>query len=252
MQEKSRDFIGALQKGFVVIEAFGALNDRMTLSEVARKTGLTRPTARRYLLSLARLGYAESDGRHFWLTHRVLRLGYAYLSSASLPRIAHPILNRISERTREATSLSTIEGGEIIFLASSVAPRIMAASITVGLRLPAYCTAAGRVLLSSFPDEEVENRLRACPRRKLTRKTKVGISELLQEIDRARSNGYALNDEEQELGLRSIAVPLSIPKMQLRLAMSVSVHAGRMQVHELVHRIFPILRTAKRDLELIG
>jgi IclR family pca regulon transcriptional regulator len=159
MHKNDRDFVGAIGKGLAVIESFDASSQRMTLSEVARKTGLTRPTARRYLLSLTRLRYAETDGKHFWLTHRVLRLGYAFLSSAPLPKIVQPVLDQIAEITREAASLSTIDGAEIVFLASSVAPRMMAATINVGLRLPAYCTAAGRVLLAGLPDPVVENQL---------------------------------------------------------------------------------------------
>lgn len=249
MHKNDRDIVGAIGKGLAVIEAFDASSQRMTLSEVARKTGLTRPTARRYLLSLTRLGYAETDGKHFWLTHRVLRLGYAFLSSAPLPKIVQPVLDQIAETTREAASLSTIDGAEIVFLASSVAPRMMAATINVGLRLPAYCTAAGRVLLAGLPDSVVENQLKAAAPKKRTSKTKTGLRELLHEIRKVRKCGYALNDEEQEIGVRSIAVPIAVPQMKMSLAMSVSVHAGRMSVAEMIRQILPKLQTGKLALE---
>ena len=251
MHKNDRDFVGAIEKGLAVIEAFDASSQRMTLSEVARKTGLTRPTARRYLLSLTRLKYAETDGKHFWLTHRVLRLGYAFLSSVPLPRIVQPILDQIAETTREAASLSTIDGTEIIFLASSVAPRMMAATINVGLRLPAYCTAGGRVLLASLPDTVVESLLKTATPKKRTSKTKTGLRELLHEIRKVRKCGYALNDEEQELGVRSIAVPVAAPQLQMSLAMAVSVHAGRMSVAEMIRHILPKLQAGKLSLEKV-
>lgn len=251
MYKNDRDFVGALEKGLAVIEAFDASSQRMTLSEVARKAGLTRPTARRYLLSLARLGYAETDGKHFWLTHRVLRLGYAFLSSAPMPKICQPVLDQIAESTREAASLSTLDGAEIVFLASSVAPRMMAATINVGLRLPAHCTAGGRILLAGLPDAVVENQLKTVAPKKLTAKTKTGLRELLHEIRKARKCGYALNDEEQEVGVRSIAVPVTAPQLQMRLAMAVSVHAGRMSVAEMIRHILPKLLAGKLALEKV-
>lgn len=251
MSHGDRDFIGALGKGLAVIEAFDASNPRMTLSEVARRTGLTRPTARRYLLSLLRLNYAESDGKGFRLSYRVLRLGHAYLASAQLPRVVQPLLDRIAADTREAASLSALEGSEIIFLASSVAPRMMAATINVGLRLPAYSTASGRVLLAGLADKEVEARLKELARRRLTAKTRTGLDELQREVARARAAGYAISDEEQEIGLRSIAVPLALPRTQARFALTVSVHAGRLGVADLERRVLPKLRAARQRLELL-
>jgi len=246
-----RDIVGAMGKGLAVIEAFDASSQRMTLSEVARKTGLTRPSARRYLLSLTQLRYAETDGKHFRLTHRVLRLGYAFLSSSPLPKSFQPVLEQLAEATKEAASLSTIDGPEIVFLASSVAPRMMAATINVGLHLPAYCTASGRVLLARLSDAAIERLLKTTIPRKLTPKTKTGLRELLQEMRKARRNGYAINDEEQEIGVRSIAVAVAVPQLQRNFAMAVSVHAGRMSVTEMVAQILPKLHSGKLALEKV-
>lgn len=249
MERNDRDFVGAIAKCMAVIEAFDASSQRMTLSEVARKTGLTRPTARRYLLSLTRLKYAETDGKQFSLTHRVLRLGYAFLSSSPLPKSFQPVLDRLAETTREAASLSTIDGAEIIFLAGSVAPRLMAATINVGLRLPAYCTASGRVLLAGLPDSALESLLKTATLKRRTPKSKTGVRELLQEMRKVRKYGYAINDEEQEIGIRSIAVPVAVPQLQMGLAMSVSVHAGRLSVAEMIGQILPKLQAGKLALE---
>ncbi|OGA12458.1 MAG: hypothetical protein A3H32_10570 [Betaproteobacteria bacterium RIFCSPLOWO2_02_FULL_63_19] len=251
MKVNDRDFVGAMGKGLAVIEAFDASSQRMTLSEVARKTGLTRPTARRYLLSLTRLRYAETDGKHFWLTHRVLRLGHAFLSSSPLPKSIQPVLDQLAEGTKEAASLSTMDGPEIVFLASSVAPRMMAATINVGLHLPAYCTASGRILLASLSEAAIERLLRAAVSRKFTPKTRTSRQELLKEIRNARRNAYAVNDEELEIGVRSIAVAVAVPQLQKNFAMAVSVHAGRMSVTEMVARILPKLQSGKRSLEQV-
>jgi len=248
MRDNARDFIGALEKGLAVIEAFEASESRLTLSEVARKTGLSRAAARRYLLTLSRLGYAENDGKRFWLTPRVLRLGYAYLSSASLPKLAQPVLETVGERTQEVASIAILDGDEILFLARSAVRRILAAATSVGTRFPAYCTAMGRVLLASLPEAEVERHLKAIATQKLTPKTKTGYRELLEELRRARKNGYAVSDEELEIGLRTIAVPVVDSRAKVVLAMSVSLQAGRMSVAKMVREILPELRAGSQTL----
>ncbi len=160
MEINERDFVGSLEKGLGVIEAFDASNQKMTLSEVARKTGLTRAAARRYLLTLVNLNYAEHDKGLFSLAPRVLRLGYAYLSTASLPRLAQPVLEIVGGRTKEVASIAVFDGTEIVFLARSMNHRIVSATIGLGTPYPAYCTAIGRVLLASRPDAEVEHYLK--------------------------------------------------------------------------------------------
>lgn len=248
MRSRERDFVAALARGLNVIEALGASGGRLTLSDIARGAQLTRAAARRYLLTLARLGYAETDGKRFALAPGVLRLGYAYLSTASLPRLAQPVLETIGERTREVASLAMLDGTEILFLARSAQRRIVSATTSVGTRLPAYCTAMGRVLLASLPDEALEDRLRALKPRKLTPKTRVSMREIRGEIALARKRGYALSDEELELGLRSIAVLVPDARGRAQLALAVSLQASRMTPAGMVEKLLPALQTASRSL----
>lgn len=248
MRSGERDFVGALEKGLAVIEAFGPTAPRLTLSEVARRTGLTRAAARRYLLTLARLRYAEPDGRFFSLTPRVLRLGYAYLSTAPLPKIAQPVLETIGEKTQEVASISILDGNEIVFLARSAKRRIVSVTNDVGTRRPAYCTSMGRVLLASRPEAELERLLKTSRPRKHTPKTKTGYRELLREIAKVRAQGYALNDEELEIGLRAIAVPVADSRGEAALAMSVSLHSARMTAAQMIQKILPVLQSGSRTL----
>lgn len=248
MRQNERDFVAAMAKGLAVIEAFDPVTPRLALSEVARKTGITRAAARRYLLTLAKLSYAESDGKYYWLTPRVLRLGYAYLSSASLPKLAQPVLESVGERTQEVASIAVLDGEDILFVARSAVRRILVAATSVGTRFPAYCTAMGRVLLASLPDAEIEQHLKRIAPKKLTPKTKTGMRELMEEINRARKLGYAVSDNELEIGLRTIAVPVPDSRGKVDLAMAVSLQAGRMSVARMVKELVPALRTGARQL----
>src|SRR4051794_34540426 len=179
----------------------------MTLADIAKSTGLTRAASRRYLLTLAANGYAHFDGKRFQLTSRVLRLGHAYISSVPLPQIAQPIVEELGHKTDESVALSMLEGSESLTIASSSPRRIVGIFTRVGTHLPAISTATGRVLLAGKTDDAIKDFLQSMPIVKLTSKTKTSIDEIFEEIRRIRQLGYALNDEEIELGLRVIAVP---------------------------------------------
>ena len=243
-----RDFVGALEKGLLVIEAFGPASPKLTLSEVARRTELTRAAARRYLLTLVRLRYAETDGKLFWLAPRVLRLGHGYLVTAALPKLAQPIIDGIGERTQEVASIAILESADIVFLAHSGRRRVLSAVTRVGTRMPAYCTAMGRVLLAPRSDAEIERFLKSAAPRKLTEKTKVAPHDLLAEIRKVRADGYAVSDEELEIGLRSIAVPITDSRGEVVAAMSVSLQAGRMTVRQMIDDLLPELEAGRRAL----
>lgn len=244
-----RDFVGSLEKGLALIEAFDVGQPGLTVSEAARKTGLTRAAARRYLLTLVALNYAETDGKLFWLTPRILRLGYAYLSTASLPKIAQPFLDRIGEKTKEVTSLAVLEGAEVLFIARSSIRRMVAATTNVGLRMPAYCTAAGRVMLASRSDEALAELFKSVKRERLTPHTKTRVDELMVEMAKVRARGYSISDEELELGLRSIAVPLTDSRGEVHLAIAVSLLAAHMSAAQMLRDILPELLAGKRALE---
>ena len=199
-------------------------------------------------MTLTELRYAESDGRHFSLTPRVLRLGYAFLSSAPLPKLAQPVLEMVGERTQEVASIAILDGTEVLFVARCANRRIVSAMVGVGTRLPAYCTSTGRVLLASRPDAEIERYLKGISPRKLTPKTKVTARELMNEIANARKNGFAVSDEELELGLLSISVPVTDSRGQVVLAMSASLQSNRMTTANALRQLLPALKEGARTL----
>ncbi|MCZ2112923.1 MAG: helix-turn-helix domain-containing protein [Anaerolineae bacterium] len=249
MRSHDRDFVGSLEKGLLLIEAFDVNQPRLTVAEAARRADLTRAAARRYLLTLVALNYAETDGKHFWLCPKVLRLGYAFLSTASLPKIAQPILDQIGTKTKEVTSLHTLVDSEIVCLAHSAIRRMVAATSNIGMRLPAYSSAAGRVILASWSDEAVIAYLKSIKRERLTPMTMTRLEDLMAEIAQVRANGYAISDEELEIGLRAIAVPLADSRGEVHFALAVSVLAAHLSVEEMVRNILPQLLSGKKVIE---
>ncbi|MBM6583618.1 IclR family transcriptional regulator [Microvirga sp. BT689] len=243
-----RDFVASLEKGLLVIEAFDAARPRLTLSDVAKLTGITRAAARRYLLTLTRLNYAEFDGRYFSLTPRILRLGYAYLSSASLSTQVQPFLERISEETGESSSAAILDGDDIVYIARSATRRIMSIGLGVGSRLPAYCTALGRAILAHQPDEVLGAYLLRVRLEARTSKTVTGKSEFRSILEAVRAQGYALVNEELEYGLRSIAVPVVQRTGKVTIALNISAQAGRVSAEEMEERFLPFLRSASETL----
>ncbi len=201
-------FVQSLARGLAVIGAFDAEHPRMTLSEVARRTDLSRAAARRFLLTLEQLGYVRSDGRDFSLTPQVMRLGFAYLSSQTLPDVAQPHLQELSDRLEESTSVAVLDGDDIVYVARRATRRIMAISIRVGTRFPAYATSMGRVLLAGLDDAALDAYLQRVPLTPLTSQTSTDPATLREQIVGVRTRGYAVVDQELELGLRSLAVPI--------------------------------------------
>jgi IclR family pca regulon transcriptional regulator len=243
-----RDFVGALEKGLAVIEAFNMNDVALTATVVAGKTGLTRAGARRYLLTLTKLGYAEFDGKLFRLTPRVLRLGYAYLSGAPLTKVAQPILEMIGEKMNEVASLTLLDGDDVVFVGRSTATRIASVSIGIGTRLPAYCTASGRVLLMHRTDAQIRRYLENIEPLAYTAKSITDREQLLAEFQRARHEHCSVVDEEYEIGLRSIAVPVFNGRNDLLAALTVSVHSSRMSPEQMLEQILPALEAAARTL----
>ncbi|MEU6178807.1 IclR family transcriptional regulator domain-containing protein [Streptomyces coeruleorubidus] len=240
-------FVRSFERGLAVIRAFDAEHPALTLSEVARACELTRAAARRFLLTLADLGYVHTDGRHFRLTPRVLELGYSYLSSYTLPQIAEPHLERLVARVRESSSLCVLDGDDIVYVARVPTRRIMTASITVGTRFPAYVTSVGRVILAHLPDEDVEARLARAESKPLTRRTITTPEALRTELCRVRRQGYAVVDQELEEGLRSVAAPVRDRDGEVVAAVNIAVHAGRNSVDSVRRDLLPhLLATVAR------
>ncbi len=235
-----------LEKGLAIIEAFGMSRGPLTLTEAADITGHTKAAVRRSLLTLCELGYVVQSGRQFRLAPRSLRLGRAYVASDPLSKVAQPILEMTSERTRESASIAVLDSQDAVFVARSTHRRSLSSGLGVGARLPAYCSATGRVLLSEKTATEVEFMLSRMSRPSLTPHTRTGIREIQREIALVRSNGYAVSDEELELGLRSLAVPVRSGRGELIAAMSLSVSTSRMTRDQAIERLLPELETARR------
>ena len=249
--EDSQPFVTALARGLAVIRAFGRDRAESTLTDLAKATELPRATVRRCVHTLVGLGYAQSDGRHFALTPKILTLGYAYLSTASLPRVAQPFLERISESCNESCSLSILEGDEVVYLARSARKRIMSVDLSVGSLLPAYCTSMGRVLLAALPEDEMCNRLARAKLQRFTPHTIVDPDSLREILNGVRRQGFAIVDQELEIGLRSLAVPVFGAGGKVVAAMNVSAQAGRVDIVQLRGPLLDSLRLGVAELSAV-
>lgn len=243
------DFVQSLARGLEVIRAFGPDRPTMTLSDVARSTGLTRAAARRFLLTLVRLGYVRNDGRDFALTPRVLELGYAYLSGLTLNEVAEPHLEDLVAKIHESSSVAVLDGDDIIYVVRVPSKRIMTVAISVGTRFPAYATSMGRVLLANLSEADLDAFLKKAELRPITRRTVSDPERLRAVLRTVRSQGYAMTDQELEDGLRSAAVPLHDAGGSVVAAMNVSTHATRVTMDELRRRLLPSLQETARSIE---
>lgn len=246
--KEDKEYVGGLEKGLAIIEAFGLRKGALTLSEAAEITGHPRATARRSLLTLQRLGYVESDGKYFRPAPRVLRLGHAYVASTPLPRLVQPVLESVSERTRESSSLAVLDGHDVVFVARAAPRRGLSNGLGMGSRLPAHCSATGRALLAALPADEAQRLLMRMPRRQLTPRTRTEVPELLALLEEIRHTGCASSDEELELGIRSIAIPIHDHDGHTVAAMSVVASASRYTIEKMLDALLPELQSARRVL----
>lgn len=245
---RETDFIGGFAKGLRVIEAFGEAMPRLTITDVSRHTGLDRATARRCLLTLAELGYAAYDGKFFELTPRILRLGHAYLSATPLPRLVQPYLDQLSQKVEQSASASVLDGTEIVYVARAAQKRVMSISLTAGSRLPAYCASMGRVLLAALPEAEARAIVEASDRKANTPFTLTDPDALMDELSRVRRSGFALIDQELEIGLRSIAVPLENARGRVAAALNIGAPAAHAETGAMVERYLPAMRDVQAAL----
>jgi IclR family transcriptional regulator, pca regulon regulatory protein len=243
---RNPEFVQSLERGLAVIRAFDGKRPELGLSEVARETGLTRATARRFLLTLVWLGYVRQEGNRFSLRPRVLELGYSYLSALSLPELAQPHMESLVAQVNESSSIAVLDDTDIVYVVRVPTTRIMSITIAVGTRLPAYPTSMGRVLLAALDADALDERLARMEIRSLTPSTVSGTETLRRELDRVRTQGWAAVDQELEQGVRSVAVPLRAADGTVSAAMNVSVHASRMSMQVLRKQVLPsLLRTAE-------
>lgn len=253
MARKQTDMLGSFAKGLSVIEAFSADRPRLSIAEAAAVTGLDRAAARRCLLTLVELGYADFDGKHFSLTPRILRLGTSCLATMPLPRIVQPMLDKLSDEIGQSTSVSILDNWEIVYVARAAQQRLMSINLMAGSRLPASCSSMGRVMLASLPDADVRKILKENPLRKRTPRTVTSSERVLQLIRRARQDGFAIVDQEIEIGLRSIAVPLLDSRGRTVAALNVGVAAVQDSADELEVLYLDKLRAVQAALRpLLG
>ncbi|GAP36687.1 IclR family transcriptional regulator domain-containing protein [Piscinibacter sakaiensis] len=246
-----RDLVAGLEKGLAVIAAFDHERPRMSISDVARHCGLTRAAARRYLITLEHLGFVRSERKNWMLTPKVLRLGQSYMHSARLPRIVEPALQRLALALKEASSAGVLDEADVLCIAATSAGRVVSSTLQPGTRVPAYCTANGRVLLAARPQAEVDAWIARQVLAPLTPHTVTNPQRLRIEIARARAQGHAVVDQELELGLRTLSVPLQNHRGDTLAALNISVHASRIGLDQLVNDYLPALRHAQAQLRTL-
>jgi len=247
-----RDWIAGLEKGLGIIECFDDANPRLTASQAGVRCGMTRTAARRYLLTLEHLGYVASDGKLFWLTPRVLRLGQSYLESARLPRIVQPFLQRVTAGTQESAYVSVMDGDDIVYIARNGSSRAMNTGYVLGSRVQAQVTAAGMLMLSMREPAWLEKWLASHELKAYTSYTIASKDRLRIELARVRAQGWAISEQQLELNYRGIAVPLRDRHGDVVGALSVTMPMGHESSEEAAGRVLSVLReTAQAMRSLI-
>lgn len=243
-----RDWIAGLERGISIIEVFDDAHPRMTAAEAGQRTGMTRTAARRYLLTLQHMGFAASDGKLFWLTPKVLRLGQSYLTSARLPRIAQPFLQRVAAGTHETAYLAVLDEDEVVYIARSGPNRNMNTGYVLGARVPAQVTAAGMLMLALRNDEELQRWLTTRTLSIFTPHTISSTKLMQQEVTRIRAQDWALSEQQLDLNSRGIAVPLRDRHGVLSGALNITMPMGQEKREDAVARVLPVLREAAQAM----
>lgn len=244
----ARDWIAGLERGLGVIEAFDENHSRMTAQQVGERCGLSRTAARRYLLTLQHLGYVSSDSKQFWLTPRIMRLGQSYLSSARLPRIAQPVLQRVSASLQEVVYLAVLDAGEVVYVSRNGPNRAMSSGFVLGARVPGHVTSAGMLMLANLPSAQLEEWFATHELPAYTPYTISTQEDLRKEIKRIRQQGWALSEQQFDLAFRGIAVPLKDLRGDLMGALSVLMPIQGESSEAVVKRIVPVLQEAAQSL----
>lgn len=245
---RAGESMAGLAKGLAIIEGFGPDNPRLTVADAARISGTTRAAARRCLLTLAELGYVEYDGKFYKPRPRMLRLGLHYLEATPLPQLAAPLLANLRDTVEESASLAVREGDRAIFVARAEARRVVSTGVRVGAELPLHISAAGRVLLGALPEAARRAYFEGATLEARTPKTLIDLNALIEAVDVARNTGIAVTDEELELGMRVIAVPVVDGQGNVVAAMSLSASSARVSVADMLDDMAPALRDAASRL----
>jgi len=246
-----RDWIAGLEKGLAVIEAFDDQHPRLTASQAGARCGLTRTAARRYLLTLQHLGYVGSDGKLFWLTPRILRLGHAYLESARLPRLVQPFLQRIAGATQEVAYLGVLDGDDAVYIARSGAVRHLNTGYVVGARIPAHLSTAGVAIVATLDDPDMDTWIATRQLQAFTPYTLASADALRGELRRIRRQGWAMLEQQLELNSRGIAVPLFDRHHSVQGAISITMPINQERAEDAVARVLPAMQEAARALRTL-
>ena len=247
-----RDWIAGLEKGLAVIDAFDDAHPRMTASDVGKRCAITRTAARRYLLTLEHLGYVASDGKLYWLTPRVLRLGHSYLESARLPRIMQPFLQRVTASTQESAYVSVLDGDDIVYIARNGSARAMNIGYVLGARVQAQVTAAGLLMLSLRPAEWIDQWLATHELVSYTAFTVTSKEAMRLQMTQVRAQGWAISEQQLDLNFRGVAIPLRDRYGVMVAALSVTMPMGFETSEESARRVLPVMtETAQAMRNLI-
>lgn len=238
------DFVEALARGLDVLRAFRPREPVLSLTEVATRAELARPTARRILLTLAELGYVRSEGGGFTLTPRVLELGTAFVQSLGLWEIARPHMERLVQRTHESTSIAQLDGSDIVYVARVAVPKIVGLAVSIGTRFPAPPTSLGKVLLAALPAEQLQEVLAEPSRSGVTPRVTLAGDELEGVLRQVRAQGWALTDEQLAPGIRSVAAPLRDGHGRVVAALNVNANAAETPLERLTEEYLPLLLQA--------
>lgn len=244
-------FMTSLARGLAVVQAFSDSRKPQTIANISQKTGIPRAAVRRCLHTLRELGYVDAELNNFSLRPKVLTLGYSYLSSTPLTVSAQPYLNNISRALNESSSLAVLEDDEVLYVARAATSRVMSVALNTGSRLPAYCTSLGRVMLAYLPADELDQYLARTKLRPMTEHTVTSVKRLREILAGVRQAGYAVNDEELELGLRSIAVPVRGASGKVLAALNVGAQAARVSVRQLEQEFLPVLQRGAQELAIL-
>ena len=245
------NFMTSLARGLAVLRAFSDQRRSMTIAQISVKTGIPRAAVRRCLHTLRARGYADAEANNFSLKPKVLTLGYSYLSSTPLAVSAQPCLNAISRALNESCSLAVLDDDQVLYVARSATSRIMSVALNTGSRLPAYCTSLGRVMLAHLPDADLKAYLEKVTLRAYTDRTVVSAKRLREVLAGVRQNGYAIVDEELEVGLRSIAVPVRGASGTVVAALNVGAQASRVTLQQMTEQFLPALLGASHELSAL-
>jgi len=244
-REGSRDFVEALARGIEVIRAFGPRAMEMSVSDVAGRTGLARPTVRRLLLTLEDLGYVRSSNGVYSLTAKTLELGTSYISALGLWDIARPHMAALVAQTHESSSMSQLDGSDIVYVARVAVPKIIALSVTIGTRFPAVATSMGRVLLADLDADELDTVLATPSASGIIPRVQPSRGEIDAALAEVRERGWAMSDEQLSLGIRSISAPVRGNEGRVEAALNVTTHAAETPVKVLTGEHLPrLLATA--------